>query len=81
MQANIEDHVDPLTGEVNATSLAEDCYTHYHPEDQSENEIPDVYFDTAQKIATAYEIKTGVREGRIGSAVGGYINTIPGGSL
>ena len=76
MNANVRDHVDPLTGEVNATGLAEDAFWHFHP-GPDDIEIPDIYFDLAERIATAYEIKTGVREGRIGSGLSGLISSLP----
>jgi hypothetical protein len=77
MLRNVEDNVDPLTGEVNSTKLAEDAFWALEPENQGE--IPQKYFDCACEIGTQYEIKTGVREGHCKAA--GYINSIPGGSL
>jgi len=73
MDANIQDHVDPLTGEVNATSLSEDACTHFDCFDG--DEIPDKLFTLAQITATRYEIKTGIRESTIPNSLGGLINS------
>jgi len=78
MQHNITDHIDPLTGEVNDTSLAEDACQHF--DDYIGDEIPEKYFDYSLEVAERYEIKTGVKAGSL-SKVSGYINSIPGGSL
>lgn len=59
MNENIGDHVDPHTGEVNDTTLAEDACTHFDAFIQ-EDEIPEIYFDLSERISTQYEIKTGV---------------------
>lgn len=76
MLHNILDHVDPLTGEVNATGLAEDAAQHFNSYGKPPDyEIPEVYFEWAEDIATAHEVKTGVREPRITSALSGLINS------
>lgn len=77
MLQNVTDHVDPLTGEVNNTSLAEDAFWHFEPNNQGD--IPEKYFDCAFEIAERHEIRTGVKQGNCRAA--GYINSIPGGSL
>jgi hypothetical protein len=79
MLAEIEDHVEPLTGEVNSTTLAEDAFWALEPGNQT-GYIPEKYFDCAFEIAEQYEIKTGVKQGNF-RKVSGYINSIPGGSL
>jgi hypothetical protein len=79
MFRNVADHVDPLTGEVNATALAEDAFFHFHP-NPADVDIPDDYFLWAEDIATAHEYTTGAREPKISQSIGGVINTmyIPG---
>lgn len=79
MQAEIEDHVDPLTGEVNCTSLAEDACSHFDGYEGSE--IPEKFFEIANRVGDAHEIKTGVREPRITIHLAGLINSRPGGSI
>lgn len=54
MIANISDHVDPLTGEVNATSLAEDACDHFNAYETG-YEIPDEIFEISEIVATEYE--------------------------
>jgi hypothetical protein len=66
MNNNIMDHVDSLTGEVNDTSLAEDACSHFN--DYEGDNIPEDYFDYSFQVAEAYEIKTGVKSGKIGGA-------------
>jgi hypothetical protein len=74
MLQNVTDHVDSLTGEVNATTLAEDAFWHFHP-DPRDVDIPDSYFAWAEEIATAHEHKTGVREPQLGAFFKGLINS------
>ena len=57
MNENIQDHVDPKTGEVNDTSLAEDACSHFN-DYESEDNIPGRYFDLAFKVGTKYELKS-----------------------
>jgi len=75
MNENIGDHVDPRTGEVNATTLAEDACTHFDAF-VNEDEIPEIYFDLSERIASQYEIKTGVRPVNF-SRLSGLINAQP----
>jgi len=75
MNENITDHVDPLTGEVNNTSLAEDACTHFNAF-INEDDIPNIYFDLAFRIADQYEIKTGVKTVNY-SRLSGLINSQP----
>jgi len=77
MLANVKDHVDPLTGEVNNTSLAEDAFWHFEPNNQGD--VPEKYFDCAFEIGERHEIATGVKTTL--PRVSGYINSIPGGAL
>ena len=77
MRNNVTDHVDPLTGEVNATGLAEDTFWALEPDNNGE--IPESYFECAEEIAERHEIATGIRQSYCRAA--GYINSIPGGSL
>ena len=72
MNANIADHVDPLTGEVNATALAEDACWHF--DDCDGDDVPEEYFEYAHEVATRYEIKTGIKQGKI-SGLSGLINS------
>lgn len=55
MRVNIEDHVDPLTGEVNDTSLAEDACWSLEP---TLEDTPEIYFELAHIVAIEYERKT-----------------------
>ena len=64
MAANIEDHVDPLTGEVNYTSLAEDACDHFN--DYDGNDVPRKYFEYSFSIGEQYEIKTGIKKPILG---------------
>lgn len=74
MNRNVADHVDPLTGEVNATALAEDACNHFNG--FIGNEIPEEYFDAAFVVAERHEIKTGVRSGNL-SGLSVIINALP----
>lgn len=56
MLHNVTDHIDPLTGEVNATSLAEDAFWHFEPNNDAE--IPEKYFDCSADIANQTEATT-----------------------
>jgi len=47
----VTDHIDPLTGEVNMTSLAEDVYNEL---DGSDRDIPEEYFEAAFEAAQYY---------------------------
>jgi len=60
MRKNIEDHIDPLTGEVNSTSLAEDTFWTLEPDSNNE-EAPEKYFECAFEVAEQHEIRTGVK--------------------
>ncbi len=56
MRQEIEDHRDPITGEINDTSLAEDACQHfdaYGPE--PDFEIPEKFFEWAFLIAEGDE--------------------------
>lgn len=72
MLSCVEEHVDPLTGEVNDTYLAEDACQHFN--DYEGDDIPEKYFECAHEIASQHEIKTGVREGR--TKLSGLINSL-----
>jgi len=74
MFQNVADHVDSLTGEVNATTLAEDAFFHFHP-DPADVDIPDSYFEWAEEIAIAHEYKTGTREPQFSAFFKGLINS------
>lgn len=65
MLDNIEDHVDILTGEVNATALAEDACSHF--EAWIGDDVPERFFDLAETVATQHEIKTGIARSRFSS--------------
>lgn len=58
MVQNAEDHLDRKTMEVNETTLAEDAWTHFHPNDQSGRDIPEEWFELAIKVAADYEQAT-----------------------
>jgi predicted ester cyclase len=80
MLDNVTDHVDPLTGEVNETTLAEDACQHFDGYIVSmtgeRDFIPDKYFDLACIIAEQHEIKTGIKTG-IPSSLSNLINNLP----
>jgi hypothetical protein len=59
MNANIQDHVEVLTGEVNSTTLAEDAFWALEPD--NEGEIPEEYWETAHEVSDAYERETGIK--------------------
>ena len=69
MNNNVKDHVDPLTGEVDATGLAEDAAWHFGTEPD------DDVFEWAFEVAERYEIRTGVRPFNFGK-LSGLINSI-----
>ena len=73
MQAEIEDHIDNKTGEVDFTELARDACDHFDDYDAN-YEIPEKYYEYAYEVATRYEIKTGVIDGKI-SGLSGLINS------
>lgn len=50
MENNLEDHRDAMTGEINATTLAEDAWTHLS--DDPERDIHPFYENAAYRIAT-----------------------------
>ena len=75
MTKNVEDFVDPLTGEVNSTLLAEWACSEVDGYD-SDGEIPDKFFDWAYVVGERYEIKTGVKAGSL-AALSGFINSLP----
>ena len=75
MTKNVEDFVDPLTGEVNATLLAEWACSEVDGYDSS-GDIPDKFFDWAYVVGERHEIKTGVKEGSM-AALSGFINSLP----
>ena len=75
MNQNVNDHVDPLTGEVNHTLLAEDACQHFN-DYIGEDEIPEKYFEYAIEVADRYEIKTGVQTPHIRSSVGAFVNSV-----
>ena len=78
MMAEIADHVDALTGEVNSTTLAEDACQHFDAYEGADYSIPDKFFDIALLVGEAYEIKTGVKEAprkSISAALSGLINS------
>lgn len=53
MLENIQDNIDPLTGEVNCTFLAEDAADHFN-EYEDGYEIPEFYFELAQDAEDQY---------------------------
>ena len=58
MQSNIEDNLDTLTGEVNATYLAEDAAMHFNLyENDAAATIPEWLFELAYDISAAYELQ------------------------
>ena len=76
----IQDHVDPLTGEVNITTLAEDACQHFngyeHDKHTHENDaIPEKFFDIAFQVGERHEIRTGVKEGSPNGFLRGLINS------
>jgi hypothetical protein len=60
MQDNITDHIDPLTGEVNDTGLAEDALWFFLCPGEGEilNSLVDLAFDLAHEVAAKYEQDT-----------------------
>lgn len=72
MRQELEDHRDPITDEINETTLAEDACRHFDeygpPPDY---EIPEKYFEFAYEIS---EIDARRRSGTVGSSVGRIIN-------
>ncbi len=74
MLAEILDHVDPLTGEVNATGLAEDACSHF--DGYVNNDVPNKFFDLAELIAERHEIKTGIRIVTVTRPFAGLINSL-----
>lgn len=78
MQAEIADHVDPLTGEVNATTLAEDACEHFdgYEGGDSKPEVPEKFFDLAALVGERHEVKTGVTPPRPFRALAGLINSL-----
>jgi hypothetical protein len=58
MRIHVEDHTDPLTGEVNDTTLAEDAFQALEPSNDSD--IPEEYFECAFRVGTRHEISSGV---------------------
>lgn len=73
MKENVADHIDFLTGEVNATHLAEDAAWHFGEGNQGED-IDEDYFDLADTIAEWYEVSTGIRRPNM-SNISGLINS------
>lgn len=49
MRRNVEDHVDPLTGEISFTALAEDAFWAL---ENGDGEVPEEYFELAWEVAT-----------------------------
>ena len=74
MQKNVEDHTDPITGEVNDTTLAEDACQHFNGYINND-EIPEDYFEYASEIGSRHEIKTGAKRPGY-SKLSGLINSI-----
>jgi hypothetical protein len=58
MRSHVTHYVDPITLEVNATKLAEDAFLELYIDD-AEDEIPELYFEVAEKIA--YDHENGVK--------------------
>lgn len=75
MTKNVKDFVDPLTGEVNITLLAEWACGKVNGYNDN-GEIPDKFFDWAYVVGEHYEIKTGVKAGSL-SSLSGLINSLP----
>ena len=75
MTRNVANFVDPRTGEVNATTLAE--FTCDELDDYDPGfEIPEKYFDFAFYVSERHEITTGVRSGSM-ARLEGFINSLP----
>lgn len=55
MRQEIADHIDPLTGEVNMTSLAEDAQMHF--DIPLNSELEEDTFEWAFEISEVYEKK------------------------
>jgi len=55
MLANVDDHVDWKTNEVNSTSLAEDCCSHFNGYEKDGETIPQIYFDIAYEVGIKKE--------------------------
>ena len=70
MRQELEDHRDPKTDEINTTSLAEDAADKFDLYDES-GDPQERLFELAFEIAEADERR---RTGRIGSALGNFIN-------
>lgn len=54
MKANVDDHVDWLTNEVNYTSLAEDACDHFNDYEEDDS-IDQRYYDMAIEVGIARE--------------------------
>jgi hypothetical protein len=73
MRQEIEDHRDPVTGEVCPTGLAEDACQHFDDYGPGPDfEIPEVYFECAHEIS---EIDEARRKGTTCQAVRGLIGS------
>lgn len=58
MEANLDDFIDPLTGEVDRTTMAEECCSHFDAFEfgwKNEAQVPEEFFDWAHRVAEAYE--------------------------
>lgn len=75
MTKNVSDFADPLTGEVNATLLAEWACDEVNGYDDN-GDIPEKFFDWAYVVGERYEIKTGVSKGSL-LKLSGFINSLP----
>ena len=74
MLANIQDHIDPVTGEVNATALAEDACIAL--DGFEGNNIPEKFFELTELLAERHEIKTGIIAPPISRNLAGLINSL-----
>lgn len=63
MLSQLQYHIDPRTGEVNSTGLAEDAAAEFELY-FADCEIPEDLFDLANAIGSLFEIDTGISAGR-----------------
>ena len=48
MNENIDDYIDPMTGELCCTEISEACADHYN--DNDEEIVPEIYYDVAVDV-------------------------------
>ena len=48
MEVNIDDYIDPMTGELCCTEISEACADHYG--DNDEETVPEIYYEVAVDV-------------------------------